>query len=210
MRCPGVALALAFVALAACDPEPAPARDPAGAQAYAVLTELGMGNLPMQPGSNVRRMTVAQVSHPAQIGYDTATGMLTLRRGVYRIAGYSITAFGYEMTPPQQDSVHSVPGYAFLCNVGSRGLQILGSLQDPMFSLPSHVDGVIPVPDTAVFYLGHQNGGFVGGIYLQTFKPGAGTDHVFARLVVQRLGDVPPGTPPPAPPPGEHPCWPLG
>jgi hypothetical protein len=82
-------------------------------------------------------------------------------------------------------------------------------MQDPMFSLPSHVDDVIAVPEATRFYLGHQNGDTIGGVYLQTYWPGYGTNHVFARLVVERLGDVPAGTPAPAPPPGEHPCWPL-
>jgi hypothetical protein len=205
-----VAFALALAALSACRPEPAPARDPAGAPAYAVLTELGMENLAMRPGSNVRVMKIVQVSRPELIRYDSATGLLTLRRGVYRIGGYSITTFGYQLTPAQQDPVRSLPGYAYLCNVGSGGVQTLGSIQDPLYSLPSQVDDVVPVPDSAVFYLGHQNGDSVRGVYLQTYAPGFGHDHVFARLVVQRLGDVRPGTPSPAPPPGEHPCWPLG
>ena len=206
MKAFGAAFALAVLAVAACGPEP----EPAGVQPYAVLAERGTANLPMQRGSNVRMMRMATVRGPEHIAYDTATGMLTLRHGVFRVDGYSITTFGYDLTPQQQDSVHSAPGYALLCNVGSRGIQTLGSMQDPMFSLPSHVDDVIPVPDTAVFYLGHQNGDSISGVKLQTFIPGLGTDHVFARLLVQRLGDVPEGTPSPAPPPGEHPCWPAG
>ena len=35
-----------------------------------------------------------------------------------------------------------------------------------------------------------------------------GTDHVFARLTVDRLGDAPAESPPPKPA-GTHPCWPL-
>ena len=209
MRSPGVAFVLALAALAACRPEPAPAHG-ADAQAYAVLTELGTSNLLMRKGSNVRVMQTAQVSRPDLIAYDKATGLLTLRHGVYRLDGYSISTFGYELTEPQEDSVRSLPGYAYLCNVGSRGVQTLGSMQDPMFSLPSHVNDVIPVPDSAVFYLGHQNGDSIQNVYLQTFKPGFGTNHVFARLLVQRLGDVKPGTPSPAPAPGDHPCWPVG
>jgi hypothetical protein len=201
-----VAFALAAVALTACGPRPDPSRDPTRAPAYAVLTELGTDNRLMQRGSNVRVMKMARVSDAAHVAYDTATGLLTLRNGVYRVAGYSITTFGYELTPQQADSVRSLPGYAYLCNVDSRGVQTLGSMQDPMFSLPSHVDDVIEVPGTSVFYLGHQNGDSIAGVYLQTFKPGTGTNHVFARLVVQRLGDVKAGAPVPAPAPGEHPC----
>ena len=210
MRCPGVAFALASAALAACGTERAPARDSAGAPAYAVLTELGTRNLLMRRGSNVRVMKMAQVSRPALIAYDTASGVLTLRDGVYRVSGYSITTFGYKLTAAQQDSMHSEPGYAYLCNVDSRGVQTLGSMQDPMLSLPSHVDDVIAVPGATRFYLGHQNGDTIQGVHLETYWEGFGTNHVFARLVVQRLGDVPAGTPPPAPPPGEHPCWPVG
>lgn len=200
------AFVLALIPLAACRPEPA--RD-AAAPAYAVLTELGTANKPMAPGSNVRVMKIAQVSRPDLIAYDTSTGVLTLRRGVYRIAGISITTYGYKLTQAQQDSMHSEPGYAYLCNVDSRGVQTLGSMQDPMLSLPSHVDDVIAVPGDSRFYLGHQNGDTIQGVYLQTYWPGYGTNHVFARLVVERLGDVPAGTPAPAPPPGEHPCWPV-
>lgn len=210
MRFAGVAFALASLALAACQPVQDPRDDPAArAPAYAVLTELGTSNLAMRPGSNVRVMKRAQVSDPGHIAYDTATGMLTLRRGVYRLDGYSITTFGYQLTPAQQDSVRSEPGYAYLCNVGSGGVQTLGSMQDPMFSFPSHVDDVIAVPEAARFYLGHQNGDSIRGVYLQTYEAAYGTSHVFARLLVQRLGDVKPGTPAPAPAPGEHPCWPI-
>jgi hypothetical protein len=209
MRCPGVAFVLSLVALAACRPESALARDPAGAPAYAVLTELGTRNRAMRPGVNVRVMKMAQVSRPDLISYDTSSGVLTLRRGVYRLDGISVTTFGYKLTAEQQDSTRSEPGYAYLCNVDSHGVQTLGSMQDPMFSLPSHVDDVIAVPEATRFYLGHQNGDTIGGVYLQTYWPGYGTNHVFARLVVERLGDVPAGTPAPAPPPGDHPCWPL-
>jgi hypothetical protein len=207
MRFPGAALALGLAALAACRPEPA--RD-AGAPAYAVLTELGTSNLPMRAGSNVRVMKIARVSRPDLIAYDTATGVVTLRRGVYRLQGYSITTFGYKLTAPQKDSLRSEPGYAYLCNVDQGGVQTLGSMQDPMLSLPSLVDDVIAVPESSRFYLGHQNGDTIRGVLLQTYWPGYGTNHVFARLLVQRIGDVPAGTPPPAPlPGGEHPCWPL-
>jgi hypothetical protein len=209
MRFAGVAFALASLALAACQPARDPRHNPAGAPAYAVLTELGTSNLQMQRGSNVRVMKVAQVSGPEHIAYDTTTGILTLRRGVYRLDGYSITTFGYKLSAAQQDSMRSEPGYAYLCNVDSRGVQTLGSMQDPMLSFPSHVNDVIAVPGASRFYLGHQNGDTIQGVYLQTYWKGFGTNHVFARLLVQRLGDVRRGTPAPAPPAGEHPCWPV-
>lgn len=207
MRRTRVAFVLAFAPLAACASEPA--QEAADAPAYAVFTELGTSNRAMRAGSNVRVMKMASISRPDLIAYDSSSGVLTLRRGVYRIAGYSITTFGYKLTQAQQDSMHSEPGYAYLCNVDSRGVQTLGSMQDPMLSLPSHVDDVIAVPEASRFYLGHQNGDTIGGVYLQTYWEGFGTNHVFARLVVQRLGDVPAGTPAPAPSPGEHPCWPV-
>jgi hypothetical protein len=201
----------ALAGLAACARgDAAPARDAAEtAPAYAVLTELGTRNLLMRPGSNVRVMKTAQVSRPELIAYDTTSGVLTLRNGLYRLSGYSITTFGYKLTAAQQDSMRSEPGYAYLCNVDSRGVQTLGSMQDPMLSLPSHVDDVIAVPGSTRFYLGHQNGDIIQGVHLETYEAGYGTNHVFARLVVQRLGDVPAGVPPPAPPSGEHPCWPI-
>ena len=209
MRCGAWLFALA--GLAACSRgEATPARDAADpAPAYAVLTERGTRELFMQPGSNIRVMQDTQIRGPEHIGYDPSTGVLTLRSGVFRISGYSITTFGYKLTQAQQDSMHSEPGYAYLCNIDSRGMQTLGSMQDPMLSLPSHVDDVIAVPGTTRFYLGHQNGDTIQGVHLETFWQGLGTNHVFARLVVERLGDVPAGTPPPAPPPGEHPCWPV-
>jgi hypothetical protein len=210
MRCAGAAFALACVALAGCGRTEAPARDRADAPAWAVLTELGTSNLAMRAGSNVRVMKMVSVSRPELIAYDTSAGVLTLRRGVYRLDGYSITTFGYQLSRAQQDSTRSEPGYAYLCNVDSRGVQTLGSMQDPQLSLPSHVNDVIAVPEVSRFYLGHQNGDSIRGVYLQTFAPSYGANHVFARLVVQRLGDVPPGTPAPAPPAGEHACWPVG
>jgi len=201
---------VALAGLAACARgEAAPARGAEADPAYAVLTELGTRSLPMQRGSNIRVMKVTKFSRPELIAYDTTTGVLTLRNGVYRLAGYSITTFGYKLTPRQQHSIHSEPGYAYLCNVDSRGVQTLGSMQDPMLSNASHVDDVIAVPGATRFYLGHQNGDTIQNVLLETYWEGYGTNHVFARLVVERLGDVPAGIPPPAPPAGEHPCWPV-
>lgn len=210
MRPNGIVFVLGCVALAACGSREASSERPAGTPAYAVLTELGTRNLQMQPGSNVRIMKGAEISDPARIAYDTVTGILTLRHGLYRISGYSISTFGYERTPAQDSAAFSAPGYAYLCNVDAGGIQTLGSMQDPLYSLPSRVDDVVAVPEAARFYLGHQNGAKVGGIYLETFVPDIGTDHVFARLVVERMGDVPAGTTTkPAQTSSGHACWPL-
>ncbi|HKP75380.1 MAG TPA: hypothetical protein VJT67_07530, partial [Longimicrobiaceae bacterium] len=181
----------ALAALAACAPSEAePVRVAEGpAPPYAVLTERGTRELFMQPGPNVRVMQDFKVRGPEHIGYDPATGVVTLTRGVFRISGYSITTFGYKLSQAQRDSMHSEPGYAYLCNIDSRGMQTLGSMQDPILSLPSHVDDVIAVPGTTRFYLGHQNGDTIQGVHLETYWEGLGTNHVFARLVVERLGD---------------------
>ena len=202
----------ALAGLAACARGGAtPARDAGAgaAPAYAVFTERGTRELFMQQGPNIRVMQDTAIRGAEHIGYNPSTGLVTLRRGVFRISGYSITTFGYKLTKAQQDSMHSEPGYAFFCNVDSRGMQTLGSMQDPILSNASHVDDVIAVPDTTRFYLGHQNGDTIRGVRLETYWEGLGTNHVFARLVVERLGDVPQGTTPPAPAPGEHPCWPV-
>jgi len=74
----------ALAGLAACARGGAtPARGADGFPEYAVLTELGTRNLPMQRGSNVRVMKLAKISRPELIAYDTSSGVLTLRNGVF-------------------------------------------------------------------------------------------------------------------------------
>jgi hypothetical protein len=202
----------AIVALAACDQASARTEGarppPRSATGYAVLTELGLSNLQMQPGSNIRHLRNASLHASDHVAYDTASGILTLRRGLFEIHGYSITTFGYKLTPAQDSAMYSAPGYAFLCNTDSAQIQTLGSMQDPLFSLPSHVDDVISVPGEAHFYFGHQNGAPVNGIYLETWEKALGIDHVFARLVITLIGDAQ-GTTPPYHSTSGYACWPV-
>ena len=183
------ALVLMVILLASCQSAPVTPAPSGGRGAYGVYTELGKSQVAMKPGSNVRVFNAVQADGGAFIGYDPATGILTLAPGTYRINGYSITTFGYLLTKEQQSAVRSVPGYAYLFNVDENKVAILGSMQDPMFSLPSHVNDILTVSKPTRFYLGHQNGADVAGVLLQAYDAAVTTsvNHVFARLVVERL-----------------------
>jgi hypothetical protein len=208
MRSSRLALPLAALLLASCDASADSTADATGAPAYAVLTEQAKSNVPLKAGSNVRHMNSNLVSGEGSISYDSVSGFLTLRRGLYRLSGYSMSTFGYQLPPGSDSTFYSAPGYAYLCNVETGAIQTLGTIQDPLVSELSNVDDVVAVPDTLVLYLGHQNGEKVNGLWLGTYAEGLGTDHAFARLTVERLGDAPADAAPPKPA-GAHPCWPL-
>lgn len=159
-----------------------------GKSAFGVFTEFGTSALAMKAGDNVRVFNTVTAEGRGFISYDQGTGTLTLAAGTYKIDGYSITTFGYMLTAEQQATVRSLPGYAYFYNLDDKSVVIRGSMQDPMYSFPSHVNDVITVLKTTRFYLGHQNGNDVAGVMLETYDPGFGTNHVFARLVVERLG----------------------
>ncbi len=168
-------------------------REPARS-AWASFTEHGLANVPMKPGANVRVFDETSADTNGLIGYDQADGYLTLEPGTYRVDGWSLTTFGYELTPEQQAATFSAPGYAYLWNVDDNKFEILGSMQDPLYSQPSVLNGIVEVGKTTRYYLAHQNGRNVTGIYLQAYDPAAvmpdgsvSTNHAFAQLVVDRL-----------------------
>lgn len=179
--------------LASCQSVPRPVvllPEPGGSRgAYVVYTELGKSQVAMKPGSNVRLFNSVHGDGGPFIVYDPSTGILTLAPGTYRINGYSITTFGYLLTKEQQSAVRSVPGYAYLFNVDDNSVTALGSMQDAMFSQASHVNDILTVSRPTRFYLGHQNGVDVAGVLLQAYDASVTTsiNHVFARLVVERL-----------------------
>jgi hypothetical protein len=191
------ALVLTMLLLASCQsaPQSGPQSDPRslepgeGRGAYVVYTELGKSQVAMKPGSNVRVFNSVHGDGGTFIVYDPATGILTLAPGTYRINGYSIKTFGYLLTKEQQSAVRSVPGYAYLWSVDDNSVAVLGSMQDAMFSQASHVNDIVTVSKPTSFYLGHQNGVNVAGVLLQAYDAAVttSTDHVFARLVVERL-----------------------
>src|SRR5690349_20440698 len=94
------------------------------------LTELGLQNLAMQSGTNLRIFNQVVPDNSNSIAYDAATGYLTLQPGIYRVDGWSLTTFGWQLAPAQQAAVYSAPGYCFLWNVKADKVEILGSLQD--------------------------------------------------------------------------------
>jgi hypothetical protein len=156
--------------------------------AYGSFTERGLKNIAMQSGTNVRIFN--DVTLPVQdfIKYDETTGYLTLAPGTYRLDGWSLTTFGWDLTPAQQAATYSAPGYAFLWNVDEKKMQALGSLQDPMYSIPSNVHAVVEVSKPTRFYLAHQNGNKVAFISMQLFDPSiklpdgsVSTSHAFAH-----------------------------
>ncbi len=162
--------------------------------AWGTFTERGLDNVAMVAGANIRVFN--DVTLPAQdaIAYDDTNGYLTLQPGTYRVDGWSLTTFGYELTPEEQAATFSAPGYAFVWNVDEESIAILGSMQDPLLGQPSIVDGILDVTDTTQYYLAHQNGRTVDGLSLQVYDPDAqlpdgtvSTDHAFAQLVVERI-----------------------
>lgn len=161
---------------------------------WAALTERGLDNVAMSPGANIRVFNDTSVSGDGSIGYDEATGYLTLQPGTYRVDGWSLTTFGFELTAAQRAAVYSAPGYAFLWNVDTESIAILGSMQDPLDGGLSLIDGVVEVATPAQFYLAHQNGRQVDGLSLQVYDPdvrladgSTSVDHAFAQLVIERL-----------------------
>jgi hypothetical protein len=145
------------------------------------------------------------------VSYDSASGMFTFMPGTYKIDAYSITAFGYMMNKATRDSVHSAPGYAYLCNADSNSIVILGSMQDPVYALPSILQDVISVTKPTKFYLGHQNGDSVlnRGVKLETADTTVtkSINHAMANIVIEKLADsatvasksIAPCSPPPPP-----------
>lgn len=155
---------------------------------YVVLVELGKKEVVMQPNTNIRMFNTNELHGGESITYDEATGTLTLLPGTYRVDAYSISTFGYMLTKDQAKNVRSLPGYAFLWNVDEKKMAVLGSMQDPMYAMASHVNDVLEVPKKSQFYLGHQNGAEVDGLYVETYDPNVkSTNHVFARMIVQKL-----------------------
>ena len=165
-----------------------------GNGAYGMFTERGLSNLPMKPGTNVRVFNDVYLDARDYIKYDKSTGYLTLEPGTYRVDGWSLTTFGWQLTPAQQAAAYSAPGYAFLWNVEANKIEVLASLQDPLYSLPSNMHGVINVSKRTQFFFAHQNGNEVTGISLQLYDPAIklpdgtpSTSHAFAQLVIERL-----------------------
>jgi len=163
-------------------------------RAWAAFTERGLSNIPMRPGINVRVFNDVTLDALDYIKYEKTTGYFTLEPGIYRIDGWSLTTFGLKLTPEQQAAAYSAPGYAFLWNVAKNDMEILASLQDPLNSAPSIINGVVRVQKTTQYYFGHQNGDKVDGISLQLFDPNIkkpdgtpSTNHAFAQLVIERM-----------------------
>jgi hypothetical protein len=165
--------------------------------AFAAFLERGLKNVAMQSGTNVRVFNDVQLNGQDYIKYDGQTGYISIQPGFYRFDGWSLTTFGWDLTPAQQAAVYSAPGYAFIWNVEDQKIETLGSLQDPMFNAVSVLNTVIQVRQARTFYFGHQNGNKVAFISLQLFDPSlkmpdgsTSTNHAFAQLVIQRLADL--------------------
>jgi hypothetical protein len=162
-------------------------------RAFAALTEKGVSNVALQAGTNVRKFNDVNLGGEG-IEYDQNTGYLTLQPGLYRINGWSLTTFGWQLTPAQYAAMYSAPGYAFLWNVAEKKIEILGSMQDPMLSNTSIVVGVLRVPKAGQYFLAHQNGNKVAFISMQLFDPSlklpdgsTSTSHAFAQMLVERM-----------------------
>lgn len=96
-----------------------------------------------------------------------------------------LPTFGFALTPEQRAAAFSAPGNAFLFNDDKNDVEIPASVQDPLYSSSSTINGVVKVERTTQYYFGHQNGGTVDGISLQREMPS--TNRAFAQLVIERL-----------------------
>ena len=168
-----------------------------GAPVFASFLERGLKNVAMQVGTNVRVFNDVQLNAHGYIAYDEQTGYISIEPGYYRFDGWSLTTFGWQLTPAQQAATYSAPGYVFLWNVEDKKTEAIGSLQDPMFAAPSLINAIVKVEQPRTFYLAHQNGAKVAFISLQLFDPAlkmpdgsTSTAHAFAQLVIQRLSDL--------------------
>ncbi len=110
---------------------------------WGAFAERGVSNIPMKPGRNVRMFTDVNLDAHGYIKYDKATGHFTLEPGSYRVDGWSLTTFGFTLTPEQRAAAFSAPGNAFLWNVDKNDVEILASVQDPLYSSPSTINGVV-------------------------------------------------------------------
>jgi hypothetical protein len=108
---------------------------------WASFTERGLKNIAMQVKTNVRIFNRFDLNADGYIEYGQNTGYLTLHPGVYRLDGWSLT-------PAQQAATYSAPGYAFFWDEGDKKIEALGSLQDPMFSMPSSINAALRRPAT--------------------------------------------------------------
>lgn len=168
-----------------------------GPAGWASLTERGLKNVAMQSGANVRIFNDVSLHGGGHIDYDRNTGFITLHPGIYRLDGWSLTSFGWMLSPAQQAATYSAPGYAFLWNETEQKIEALGSMQDPMFALPSNIHAILRTEEAKTYYLGHQNGDKVWGILLQFFDKSVtlpdgtvSTNHAMAQLVIQRIGEA--------------------
>ncbi len=178
-------LALALTGCVGAPPEP---------RLWGAFTERGLSNMPMKPGMNVRVFNDVNMDAHGYIKYDKSNGRLTLQPGTYRIDGWSLPLFGFQLTPQQQAATYSAPGYAFFWNADEKKAEILGSLQDPLYAQKSIINGILTVRKTTNYYFGHQNGIKLDGIKLEIYDPDiktpdgqSSTDHAFAQLVVERF-----------------------
>ena len=105
------------------------------------FTERGLSNVPMKPGTNVRVFNDVSLEDQPYIKYDKATGYLTLEPGTYRVDGWSLTTFGWMLSPAQQAATFSAPGYAFLWNVDAKKVELLASLRIRCIRCPATSTG---------------------------------------------------------------------
>lgn len=180
-------LAILLMALTGCANTSTP-------HSFGAFTERGLSNVALKPGLNVRMFTDVNLDGHGDINYDRTTGHLRLEPGTYRVDGWSLTTFGFKLTPEQRAAAYSAPGYAFLWNLDKNEMELLASVQDPLDSTTSNINGVLTVARTTQYYFGHQNGDKVDGISLQLYDPNItlpngtpSTNHAFAQLVIERL-----------------------
>jgi hypothetical protein len=147
----------------------------------------------MQPGVNVRVFNRVDVQSGGSIRLDLATGVVTLRPGMYHVTASSIVT-PYDPLAP--DAATRVPDadrpFGAYCRLRRRDKPAredtpiaLGTISSTNM-IPSLVDTFVRADEELEIVLEHQAGGEVGGLYLQV-RAGGSADHVFARISIHRL-----------------------
>ncbi len=157
---------------------------------HAVFAEYSLSLKPLQPGANTRVLNTVEVKSRGGITLDPGTGVVLLTAGTYHILATSIVT-PYTEGDTEQITLQTKPyaGYCrlrYLDKAAREDLPIaIGTISNANM-LPSTIDTFLEVEKRAAIVLDHQVGAHVEGLYLQV-NVGGSSDHVFARMSIQRL-----------------------
>ena len=168
---------------------------------HAIFSELSPDTKKMQPGWNRRIFTTVEARKGNAIQCDLATGIVTLAPGGYRLAGYSMVAYGPGGSP--ETTTIRAPAAAGYCRLrtfdpsetGTADLRAIANDDPRVVSIgspatpnmtPSLFDGYHVAAQPTRIILEHQSGASPQDIYLRVFAQNSKW-HAFARINIQRL-----------------------